>query len=168
MPAAFVMDVLGALAANGVRATVSGGWAVDALLGEQTRVHADLDLWVDAEDADRLIVALVDLGIDRLCPWPGDRPWNFVVHDGGGRRVDLHFYERLADGRLHFGGVRAQFRFDEADLSGRGAIGGRTVTCERPEFALANHTGYEPRASDRLDVERLCERFGLERPAAYR
>ena len=29
-------------------ACVGGGWAVDALLGAQTRGHADRDLWVPA------------------------------------------------------------------------------------------------------------------------
>jgi lincosamide nucleotidyltransferase A/C/D/E len=81
--------------------TVGGGWAVDALLGEQTRPHTDLDLWASADDFEGLVAALVDAQVDRLLPWPGDRPWNFVLHDGGERRVDLHLYERVGDDLLH-------------------------------------------------------------------
>jgi lincosamide nucleotidyltransferase A/C/D/E len=33
---------------EGVRAWLDGGWAVDALLGRQTRLHSDLDLAVVA------------------------------------------------------------------------------------------------------------------------
>jgi len=42
------------------------------------------------------------------------------------------------------------------------------VRCESAPFALANHTGYEPRDVDRLDVARLCDHFGLDRPPQYR
>ena len=51
------------------KATVGGGWAIDALLGRQTRPHSDLDLWVVAEDLEALTRTLVDLGFDRLFPW---------------------------------------------------------------------------------------------------
>jgi lincosamide nucleotidyltransferase A/C/D/E len=36
-----------------VQVCVGGGWGVDALLGEQTRRHADLDVWVPAIHLDR-------------------------------------------------------------------------------------------------------------------
>src|SRR4051794_20181999 len=89
MDAANAHRIVSALEGVGIDASVSGGWAIDALLGEQTRLHSDLDLWVAAEDLELLIKAFVQLGLDRLFPWPGDRPWNFVVHDGGKLRVDL-------------------------------------------------------------------------------
>lgn len=37
----------------GARPCVGGGWAVDALLGEQTRQHSDLDLWRPAGTSTR-------------------------------------------------------------------------------------------------------------------
>jgi len=168
MPARAVLELLDAFDARGVHAVVSGGWAIDALLGEQHRPHVDLDVWVEAADTEALVVALVETGVDRLHPWPGDRPWNFVVHDGERRRVDLHLYERLDDGRLRYGSAASPSHFTEPDLAGAGSIAGREVCCESATFALANHTGYEPRAVDRDDVARLCDRFGLERPAPFR
>ena len=78
---------------RGVDFAVGGGWAVDALLGNQTREHSDLDLWVRAEDLHDVLSVFVEEGIDRILPWPGDRPWNWVVHDGR-RKVDLHLFER--------------------------------------------------------------------------
>ena len=52
MTAGDATALLGGLAEHGVDACVGGGWAVDALLGTQTREHADLDLWVPALDLE--------------------------------------------------------------------------------------------------------------------
>jgi lincosamide nucleotidyltransferase A/C/D/E len=164
MPPETACTLIAALRGRGVAACVGGGWAVDALLGRQTRQHADLDVWVNAGDFEGLVAALADQGVDRIHPCPGDRPWNFVLHDGHSRRVDLHLYESLAEGRLHYGSVKSPFMFDLDDLSGHGEIAGVSVQCERPEFALRNHTGYELRDIDRHDVSVLCECFGLQPP----
>jgi lincosamide nucleotidyltransferase A/C/D/E len=164
MPADEAQSILAALRSHAVDACVGGGWAVDALLGEQTRPHSDLDIWVTAEETDGLLAALVAQGVDRIHPWPGDRPWNFVMHDGRSRRVDLHLYEALGEGRLHYGSVASPFRFTEDDLSGTGEIAGMPVRCERPEFSLQNHVGYDVRDVDRHDVALLCRHFGLASP----
>jgi lincosamide nucleotidyltransferase A/C/D/E len=168
MPPGEARRMLAALERHGVDACVGGGWAVDALVGRQTREHADLDLWVSATGFEGLELAFAEAGVDRLFPWGGDRPWNFVLHDGVSRRVDLHLYEDLGGGRLHYGSVLAPFTFGEDDLSGRGEIGGMRVRCERPEFALANRSGYPPRDVDRHDVALLCEHFGLVLPPDHR
>jgi len=168
MPPEAACTLITALQGRGVAACVGGGWAVDALVGKQTREHLDLDIWVDAVDFEGLVAAFADQGVDRLYPWPADRPWNFVLHDGHSRRVDLHLYETLSDGRLHYGSLNAPFMFTHEDLSGEGEIAGVSVQCERPEFALQNHTGYELREIDRHDVAALCERFGLQPPEDFR
>ncbi|WP_414820615.1 nucleotidyltransferase domain-containing protein, partial [Streptomyces anthocyanicus] len=85
MSAEDALALLERLHAHGVDACVGGGWSVDALLGKQTRDHSDLDLWVPAVHLDPLFVAFGEAGVDRIFPWPGDRPWNFVLHDGGWR-----------------------------------------------------------------------------------
>jgi lincosamide nucleotidyltransferase A/C/D/E len=164
MPPEAVRTLMTALQEHAVDVCVGGGWAEDALVGQQTRDHADLDVWVDANDFEGLLAAFVGQGIDRIHPWPGDRPWNFVLHDGRSRRVDLHVCESLGDGRLHYGSVKAPFILTNDDLSGEGQISGISVRCERPEFALRNHTGYELRETDRHDIAVLCERFGLQPP----
>jgi lincosamide nucleotidyltransferase A/C/D/E len=168
MPAATALRLVTALRNNDVRVCVGGGWSVDALLGTQSRPHADLDLWIPAADAEGLFATLAAEGVDRIYPWPGDRPWNFVLHDGDTRRVDLHFYERLDDSRLSFGSIVDPFDFAEHDLAGAGVIAGEPVRCESPDFALRCHTGYEPRTVDRHDVAALCARFHLAVPDAYR
>lgn len=167
MPAADAAALLRALGDRGVDACVGGGWGVDALLGEQTREHSDLDIWLAAADLEGLFRALGEHGIDRIHPWPGDRPWNFVLHDGATRRVDLHLYEVLGDGTLHYGSVVDPFVMPAAALGGVGQIDGLSVRCEDPAWAVSFHTGYPPRASDRHDVRLLCRRFHLDPPEAY-
>jgi lincosamide nucleotidyltransferase A/C/D/E len=168
MPPETARALITALDARGTSVCVGGGWAVDALLGRATREHEDLDLWVEAPDTEGLFVAFAELGVDRIHPWPGDRPWNFVLHDGDSLRVDLHLYEARGDGRLQYGSVSAPFVFSVDDLSGTGEIAGIPVRCERPEFALRNHTGYPVRDVDRHDVSVLCRHFGLQVPGEYR
>jgi lincosamide nucleotidyltransferase A/C/D/E len=167
MPANTALRLLSALDGAGVDASVGGGWAVDALLGEQTREHSDLDLWVPAEAAHPLFTALGRCGVDRVFPWPGDRPWNFVLCDGGSLRVDLHFYEDLSDGRWHYGSAASGETFPNAALGGYGIIEGRPVRCEAAEWSVRWHTAYPLRDVDRHDIPLLCERFGIELPEVY-
>jgi lincosamide nucleotidyltransferase A/C/D/E len=168
MTAESAVQLLGALSAHSVEPCVGGGWAVDALVGRQTREHSDLDLWVPASQAESLFVALASLGVDRVFPWPGDRPWNFVVHDGHHRRIDLHFHERADPETLHYGAFDGGHFFPAAALDGHGLIGTTDVRCEHPEWSVRWHTGYPARAVDHHDVPLLCERFGLELPEAFR
>lgn len=111
---------------------------------------------------------MAQIGIDRIFPWPGDRPWNFVLHDGGPLRIDLHFYERTPQGLLHYGAVTSDETFPGKALEGDGVIGKTTVRCEAPEWALRWHSGYPPRAVDYQDVARLCARFELAIPQLFR
>lgn len=164
MTAGQAVQLLDELAAAGVDACVGGGWAVDALLGEQTREHGDLDLWVTAVDLDPLIATFAARGLDRLLPWGGDRPWNVVLHDGGTLRVDLHLYEPRGDGSWHYGSALGGETLPDAALEGRGTIAGRAVRCDAAEWSVRWHTGYPPREVDRHDVAALCARFGIAVP----
>ena len=47
--------ILAALDARDAEVWVGGGWGVDALLGEQTREHSDLDLWLNAHTIEPLL-----------------------------------------------------------------------------------------------------------------
>ncbi len=55
-------DLCQALENEGIAIWIDGGWAVDALLGKQTRPHSDADLVVEDKDLDRLVTFLHERG----------------------------------------------------------------------------------------------------------
>lgn len=168
MSAIDAIRLLDAMTDAGVDACVGGGWAVDALLERQTRHHSDLDVWVPADQAHQLFVALRGVGLDRVFPWPDDRPWNFVLHDGARLRTDLHFVEAAAGGDYHYGSALNGERIAANALAWDGRIAGQAVRCESPRWAVRCHTGYDPRPVDRHDVALLCEHFEIDLPPAFR
>lgn len=168
MTAGSVLRLLDATSARGAEPVLGGGWCVDALMGEQTREHSDLDVWVLADQAEWVFGGLVECGIDRLFPWPGDRPWNFVLTDGATLRVDLHFYEASSAGLLHYGSAVSGETFPVDALAGRGHVAGAAVRCEAPEWVVRWHSNYPLRPEDRHDVPLICQRFGLDLPEPYR
>ncbi len=167
MTAESATTILAAVGERGAEVCLGGGWGVDALLGEQTREHSDLDLWLDAQAIEPLFVALTDLGINRLFPCPGDRPWNFVLHDGGHLRIDLHCFEAASTDTVHYGAFAENEIFPRTALTGSGLIDGVMVRCEQPEWAVRWHCGYPFRSVDRHDVPLLCARFNLALPEAF-
>src|SRR5438874_13778156 len=58
MDAARVLDLLSHLENRGIPVWLDGGWAIDALLGEQTRQQDDLDLVSRLEDSAGIEEAL--------------------------------------------------------------------------------------------------------------
>jgi lincosamide nucleotidyltransferase A/C/D/E len=140
---------------------VAGGWGVDALLGEQTRTHHDLDLVIAAapvlwqrrqsDDAKRALEALgyrFERNDIHLGAWFVER---IVLCHSSGRRVEL-------------------LPIDErpADFFATGLIGGRATPCLSPDTQLRIHTGYRRTSADDHDVDALCDRLGLEAPPSDR
>jgi lincosamide nucleotidyltransferase A/C/D/E len=155
VPADAIAGVVDALERGGVRSVVAGGWGVDALLGEQTRKHLDLDLVFDAVEEPKAVAALERAGFELvrredLDP-PADAPLRLearvVMANASGLLVDLH-PAVLAPGA----------RPDE--LYAVGIIDGKEVRCLSVRGQLALHRDYDPRDFDRQDVARLEERFG--------
>jgi lincosamide nucleotidyltransferase A/C/D/E len=164
MDADGVLAVLGALEAARVPVWLDGGWGVDALLGEPTRAHADLDLIASASDLARLLEALAPLGFR---PARGGGA-NVVLADAKAREVDVHAIRfdargygvfELPDGR--------RWPFPPSAFAGAGRVAGRAVRCLSPEAQVQCHgQGYAPTEKDLRDMERLQERFGVVLPLA--
>lgn len=60
------------LAEHGIEVWLDGGWAVDALLGEETRPHDDVDIVLRAADVPRAVQILAEEGFTRT---EGGRPF---------------------------------------------------------------------------------------------
>jgi lincosamide nucleotidyltransferase A/C/D/E len=150
---------------DGLRFWLDGGWGIDALLGEQTRPHSDLDAAIDRRDLEGADRRLRKLGFVRSPEADPDDPARYVMRDDRGWQVDFHVlgfdaggdgWQTLADGE--------RVRYPAADLQARGEIDGREVPCISPTLQLRHHSGYEPTDRDRRDMARLASRFGLELP----
>ena len=158
MSARDVAGVLDRLEDEGIEAWVEGGWGVDALLGEQTRPHDDLDLIVRVADTPRMCEILAGEGF-RLVEGVLDS--NFVLRDAGEGAIDVHpvrFEEgdgiyRMANG--------LDWVFPAAGFAGTGRVGRRQVQCLTPDVQMLCHsTGYVPGATDFHDMRLLNARFG--------
>jgi lincosamide nucleotidyltransferase A/C/D/E len=142
---------------------LDGGWGVDALLGEETRPHRDLDVIVRASDAGRVGEVLASAGF-REQSRASER--NFVLADARGCEIDVHAIEfdargfgvfRLPDGR--------RWPFPSAAFLGLGLVAGRRVRCLSAEAQVQCHgQGYAPTEKDLCDMERLQARFGVVLP----
>lgn len=163
MDAALVLDLLTHCEALGIQVWLDGGWAVDALLGEQTRAHDDLDLISRFEDSARIDEALGEHGYAQA---GGGLPHSFELVDAEGHQVDVHPTAFTADGdgvyQMAGGG---EWIFPASGFGGVGRILGRAVPCLTPEVVLLNHTtGYALDEEHERDVRALAERFGLPLP----
>jgi len=161
MEASVVVELLDFLEQSGLEVYVDGGWAVDALLGKQTRHHDDLDVAVPHRQVPLLRRLMAIRGFHER---PRADSWdcNFVLADAGDRQLDVHSYTLDAAGR-NVSGVP----YAAEQLTGTGVIAGRSVRCIDPSWLIRFHTGYEVDDRDYHDVRLLCERFGLPLPIEY-
>ena len=166
MPADAAASLLDLLEDEGIAVWVDGGWAVDAVLGEQTREHADLDVVVETASVPRLRALLGARGFADV-PRGDTRPWNFVLGDANGRQLDVHVITFDEHGDGVYGPAERGEAYPAEALTGEGVIAGRRVSCVSPAWLVRFRTGYEPRAVDRLDVAALCARFGIELPHVF-
>jgi lincosamide nucleotidyltransferase A/C/D/E len=159
-----VLIVTDALIHGGADVWIAGGWAVDAVVGETTRPHRDLDLAVRSDHLDIAITLLGQLGfvrtLDRL-------PVRLVMEAPGGRAVDLHPVRFDATGFGRQVGDEGRVYEYPADGFGTGRIGGQTVPCLTAEQLIRFHLGYEPQDHDRWDMMLLRDRLGVSVPPPY-
>jgi lincosamide nucleotidyltransferase A/C/D/E len=165
MEAAEVLRVLDALERAGVRAGLTGGWGVDALLGRQTRPHGDADLGIRQEQIDAATAALATLG---YVVTADERPARLVLGSPVGQ-VDLHPIEVDAAGvGIQRGRSGERFDYPAGSLEADGVIDGHPVRCGTPELQLTFHSHYDPREHDLADMQALADAFEVELPASYR
>ena len=153
--------------AIGVEIWIDGGWGVDALLGEQTRTHGDLDIVVQEKDVAPVIAFLESCGFRDL-PREDSRPWNFAMGNTNGKEIDFHVIVLDEEGNGLYGPPESgEGMYPAAALQSRGTIADVSVRCISPEFQISSHTGYRCAATDVHDVTALAEKFGLLMPEQY-
>lgn len=163
MTATAVVELLRVFEAEGVSPWVDGGWGVDALLGYQSRPHADLDIVIPTSAVSTAREVLSAAGFTVVRDW---LPTAIAMRHEDGREVDLHPVTPTEDG----GGDQQllppepPFHYDAPTT---GVIGGTQVACVDAATQLRAHLGYEPEPEDHADVEALATRFCLPLPPGY-
>ena len=167
-------DVIGIcrlLEADGIQVWLTGGWGVDALLGEQTRPHKDLDVIMLVDDVirmrellDREGYGLKELWSENL--WAMDASGcetatAFVLRDSMGREIDAHAMHLDAQGNGLPAWESEGLIFQRQDLAGEGLIGGVPVRCITPQMQVMCHTGYALPEVQVRDLELLHVMFDI-------
>ena len=152
--------------ASGIEVWIDGGWGVDALLGEQSRAHKDLDIAIQQKDVPALRQFLETRGYTDIKPEIA-RAWNFVLADANGREIDVHVIVLDVQGNGIYGPPEKGEMYPAASLTGMGTIEGHTVRCISAEWAVKFHSGYELEDKDFRDVSALCKKFGIALPKIY-
>ena len=148
---------------NGIDIWLDGGWGVDALLGTQTRVHNDIDLFVEKINSKKFIDIIKEKGFSKI-----EEAYTTASHtvwkDTKGRIIDLHIFEFNEQGNLVFEGET----YSGDVFSGIGKISNKVVKCISAENQVLFHLGYEHDENDVHDVRLLCERFNIPIPNEYK
>lgn len=157
MHAVDVLEFVELAAAANIEVWLDGGWCVDALVGEQTRAHDDLDVAVPVEHTDALHALMTTAGFALHT----DDALNPVFADEKDHRIDVHYFDRSIarvndEGREVFGGIA----YTVDAFGATGTIDKQPVPCCTPDFLMYAHTCYEPDANDFVDMRVLHERLG--------
>ena len=161
MTAQDVTAFLALMVQNNIEFWIDGGWAVDALLEKQTRIHEDLDIAVRHRYASRIRALLEAQGFSEVVR---NDSWlcNFVMGDEKGHLIDVHSFEFDNGGKCLFG---VAYPLDS--LKGNGKIDGIPVQCITPEWLVKFHTGYTLDKNDYKDVKALCKKVDIPLPEEY-
>lgn len=163
MDAEDVIAVLHLLDGTGIDVWVDGGWGVDALIGQETRSHGDLDVVVPLPELDRIRRVLAGAGYTRMLR--DLKPTALALAGAAGRSIDLHLVVPTGDGggdQLLEDGGRFHYPAPVA-----GSIAGHAVRCVDADTQVRAHLGYPPTTQDHQDMRALATRLGVRLPPPY-
>lgn len=134
----------------GIEPIVVGGWGVDALAGEQSRPHRDLDVLVQHEFVETISSKLLSAGFAVATDWlPVRVELSDVERD---RHVDIHpIFDDGRGGWWQHGRDDTKFEYPAAVLT-TGLIGAVPVQCLTAAKQRDLHAGYELREQDAHDL----------------
>lgn len=171
-----VVDILDRLLVAGLHPVLTGGWAVDACLGRQTRVRSDIDILISAEELLRAYVALHGRRSPRRRPHraashaplptkagvfdvvPARQPCSIRLEDDICRPVDLIPILQTPSGewieRLDMDDETRVFTYSLADLQHLGHLYGREIVCVAPAAQELRRSGLTTKV-ERKAIERI-------------
>jgi lincosamide nucleotidyltransferase A/C/D/E len=154
-----VLRILRVLQTAGVRGWLDGSWGLDALVGEKTRSHRDVDILIARQDLDPARLALESQGFRISLD---EAPARLVMTDSAGREVDMPTAEPRPDGGLDVempDGTTMTLPKDALTT-------GRILNVEVPALSAEVHAKtdfrYPPHDTDLHDIGVLRTRLGVE------
>jgi len=165
-----VTDLVLRWRADGMKVWLVGGWGVDALLGEESRPHHDLDIVLEYQTLWRFAESMMDQGFHRISD---DGSFNHVFRDADGREVDVRLVDTSCRHRTPTGtDVYAGdgLPFEVGALNGRGTVGGEPVDCCTADYQVRTRLGSFLEELDdnaRRDVLALHRRLRTPLPTGY-
>ena len=155
-----------------IKVWLTGGWGIDALLGENTRPHKDLDVLVPFEDIVKLCRIMSVEGYEIIEVWEencwrvdadGNQiPTAFVLEDAQGCQLDVHAVDLNAQGdALPAWNEADEFMFSAENLASTGLIEGFLVRCISATAQVFCHVGYELPEEHLKDMKLLQDKFGV-------
>jgi lincosamide nucleotidyltransferase A/C/D/E len=166
MKAEDVIEFYETVSKKGIDIWLDGGWAVDALLGEQTRPREDVDIVIQQKDVLELRRLLESRGYHDVIR-DDTRAWNFVLGDNKGHVIDIHVITFDRNGNGLYGSEQKGLMYPAASLTGIGRVGKLSVRCISAEYLVKFHTGYKLDENDFKDISALCGRFAIVLPREY-
>lgn len=152
-PAHEVLAVIEWLSTRKVTYQVNGGWAVDALAGNQTREHGDLDVFVDANFVPALLAWLEERGYSTVEDW---LPIRIELASSAGR-MDVHPMTINARGDGIQQGFGGETFLHAAAERTTGTIDGVPVVVATRARLRQLQEGYELRPQDHHDLKVLAQ-----------
>lgn len=170
------LDILRLFHAHDIQVWLTGAWGVDALLGEVSRPHKDIDLIVLLDDVVKLRDTLSARGYELKQLWSENAwaldssgvsvPTAFVLQDRQGRQVDAHAIQFDAQGiAIPAWNNAERLVFRPEDLEGHGSIAGSEVPCLSPSMQVVCHSGYTLPDFQVKDLALLHRRYGVGTPS---
>jgi lincosamide nucleotidyltransferase A/C/D/E len=151
MPGVEVARVVAFMEEAGFVYQVNGGWAVDALLGRQTRVHGDLDVFLDTT----ALPTAIDWLERRRYRREEDQLPSRLEMRRGDWVVDLHPMQLDDEGNGRQEALEGEGFIHRTAERTTGSIAGQSVTVATPGRLIELHDGYTHRDADIHDLELL-------------
>ena len=165
-PMESVIDLYHRLQDADIPIWLDGGWGVDALLEEQTRVHDDLDIVIEEKNLERFLKVIQSMGYIEIKKIDSC-PWNFVMGHPDSLEIDVHVVNFDEFGNGIYGPKERGVFYPAYAFEGIGKINATVLPCLTADYQLESHTGYMLRDKDFKDVAALCEKFNLKKPDVY-
>lgn len=160
---------------QGIQVWLVGGWGIDALLGEHTRPHKDLDILLQVDDVNRMRQLLEGDGYTLAYLWEenlwttdahgNETATGFVLQHPNGTEIDAHALrlDEHGNGIPAWDNTEGRF-FTPSRLAGAGSINGEPVQCISAEMQMIAHAGYALPEHHLRDLQRLHKKFGVAYP----